>query len=284
MRSIVGIAALGTSLLLGQTPTPRSKFAAASVRRVPEQKQPGGEELRLFKCLGADGQLWTLQDIRDPTPARRGRCSGKYYLGSLVRTAYASSSMNGLEGGPDFSSNRFVNFQVEAIADDPERVTKAQLQQMLQSLLEDRFKARVHIETRQLDGYILTIAKSGIKFKETSSEETGSATGDPHLNGKYTMERVTKFLQGLLGFAAIVDKTGLAGIYDIKFDLEEIRLALPAEGNGVRGEGGGGGRVPRQFTTPVPKALEDQLGLHIERAKVPIEFIVVDHIELPTEN
>jgi uncharacterized protein (TIGR03435 family) len=43
---------------------------------------------------------------------------------------------------------------------------------MLQALLEDRFKARVHVEAREVDGYALTIAKSGIKFKETSGDAT----------------------------------------------------------------------------------------------------------------
>ena len=47
---------------------------------------------------------------------------------------------------------------------------------MLQTLLEDRFKARVHLEMREGDGYVLTIAKSGIKFKETSVDEKASAT------------------------------------------------------------------------------------------------------------
>jgi uncharacterized protein (TIGR03435 family) len=259
---------------------PRLKFAAASVRRVPGPAQPGGGQLSLFKCLGVDGLLWTLQDMTDPTPGRRGRCTGRYYLGSLVRTAYASSPMNGIEMAPHLSSIRFENFQLDAIADDPERVTKGELQQMLQALLEDRFKARVHVETRELDGFVLTIAKSGIKFKETLSGETGSATGDPHLNGKYTMERVARFLGFMLGSGNIADRTGLTGIYDIKFDLEEILLAPPVEG--VRG--GPGGRGARQFKTPVPKALEDQLGLRLERARIPVEFIVVDHLELPTEN
>src|SRR4030095_8345885 len=63
-------------------------------------------------------------------------------------------------------------YQIEAVADDPEHVTKGELKLMLQALLEDRFKARVHVEAREVDGYALTIAKSGIKFKETSGDAT----------------------------------------------------------------------------------------------------------------
>jgi uncharacterized protein (TIGR03435 family) len=78
---------------------------------------------------------------------------------------------------------------------------------------------------------------------------------------------------------SILDKTGLTGVYDITFELEEI-LNPVAES---QGRGGPQNRPPRQFNIPVPKAVEDRLGLHLERAKVPVEFIVVDNLELPTD-
>jgi uncharacterized protein (TIGR03435 family) len=208
-------------------------------------------------------------------------------------------------------------FQIEGVADDPEHVTKGELKLMLQTLLEDRFKARVHVETREVDGYVLTIAKSGIKFKETSVDATAgggapaavpgatspiargaggrgnsggcdrnSGVSPIFLRGKCGMGEVTSFLRRLWlsergGPPPISDKTGLTGIYNIDFVLEEVRLAPPPTGNGVRG---GGSPQERQFTTPVPKALEEQLGLHLERGKAPAEFVVIDHIDEPTEN
>jgi uncharacterized protein (TIGR03435 family) len=174
-------------------------------------------------------------------------------------------------------------FQIEAVADDPERVTKGELKLMLQTLLEDRFNARVHLETTELDGFLLTVAKSGIKFKETSGDATGRINGNnTSLSGKYRMAGVTTFLTWMLDFMPIADKTRLTGTYDLEFHLEEIQSPVPAAA-GPR-SAGGAAPPPRQFTTPVPKALEDQLGLHLERAKVPVEFIVVDHLEPPTEN
>jgi uncharacterized protein (TIGR03435 family) len=201
--------------------------------------------------------------------------------------------------GFPFGALTFV--QIEGVADDPERVTKGELQQMLQTLLEDRFKARVHTELREVDGYVLTIAKSGIKFKETSGEtnivsadptvlvpaaglqqpgkpDTDPVPGEPLLHGRYTMEGVVKFL-GNVGFAPVADKTGLTSVYDINFELEEILSAVESQGRG-----GPQNQPPPQFTTPVPKALEDELGLHLERGKVAVEFIVVDHLEMPAEN
>jgi uncharacterized protein (TIGR03435 family) len=100
------------------------------------------------------------------------------------------------------------------------------------------------------------------------------------------MGEVTNFLRQLLmtstsGPPPIADKTGLMGIYDIDFALEEVRLSPPPTGGGVRG---GGSPQERQFTPPIPKALEEQLGLRLERGKAPAEFVVIDHIEQPTEN
>ena len=98
------------------------------------------------------------------------------------------------------------------------------------------------------------------------------------------MGEVAAFLSLVLAFNGasppIADNTGLMGIYNIDFAPEEIRVSPPI-GTGVRG---GGSQQARQFSPPLPKALEEQLGLHLERVKVPGEFVVIDHIEQPTEN
>src|SRR6185295_3711479 len=285
----------GTAAGAARLQLPRLKFAVASVR--PHPQLGPGVTTGLIKCLGVDGLLWSPQNTRDRTPPRQGRCIGPGVpLAALVLTAYASSTIARLAPSQftaEAPCRRLAGCDIyvwfEAVADNPERVTKGELKLMLQTLLEDRFKARVHHETRELDGYAVTIAKSGIKFKETSSGETWSASGDSHVNGNYTMEQVAKWLSYLLsgvsppGSMPVLDKTGLTGNYAIKFDLEEI---LPAGADqaqaGIRS--GPGSTAPRQFTTPVPKAVEGELGLHLERAKVPVEFIVIDNLEPPTEN
>jgi uncharacterized protein (TIGR03435 family) len=277
---VAGIAALAMPVLLAQdkaAPATRLKFAAASVRSVPRPGPGVTATYGQLKCLGADGLLWAPKDMADSIPPRRGRCTAPGVpLFNFVYAAYASSPSVGMVG---FPFRQIPYFQLEAVADDPERVKKGELQQMLQALLEERFKARVHLETKDVDGYVLTIAKSGIKFKETSGEP-GLVGGSPRLNGKFSMNEVVRMLEFLLAPSAIADKTGLAGVYDMKFDVEEIRNQV--EGAGVRGEGATPGQ--RQFTTPIPKAFEDQLGLHLEPAKVQVQIIVIDHLELPTEN
>jgi uncharacterized protein (TIGR03435 family) len=258
----------------------RPKFAAASVRPVPV----GTPISSRFKCLGVGGTV-------SPT-ARRGACRGQIDLKTVVLAAYSTDpSVTGafqrITGFPDSIRGEF---QFEAVADDPEHVTEGELKLMLQTLLEDRFKARVRLEMREGDGYALTIAKSGIKFKETSIDpklvcDYNGRLARPveiFVRGTCEMKELTTHLSKLVLPLNIADKTGLMGIYDIDFVLEPVYLSAPtATGGGPRGAGVSS---VRQFTTPIPKALEEQLGLHLERTKISEEFIVIDHIEMPTEN
>jgi uncharacterized protein (TIGR03435 family) len=277
----------------------RPKFGAASVRPLPAGPPDFNNG---FQCLGIDGT--------GSATARRGRCTGQTDLAGLVLDAYRTdrpivfvTGGTRITGIPDSLRGRF---QIEAVADDPEHVTERELKLMLQTLLEDRFKARVHLEMREDDGYVLTIAKSGIKFKETSVDEKASATtltpvealNQARLQCQYNgrLARPAEiFVRGKCGIKELItyvrqmqplniaDKTGLMGIYNIDFVLEPIYLVAPtATGGGARG--GGGQSARREFTTPIPKALEEQLGLHLELTKIPVEFVVVDHIEQPTEN
>jgi uncharacterized protein (TIGR03435 family) len=276
----------------------RAKFAVASVRPVPISPLINNGLI----CLGVDG-LWGVPGRGSQA---RGRCVGDVVsLTELVFRAY--SSYSGMSPTGDFAITGMPRnlegsyFQINAVADNPERVTKDELRLMVRALLEDRFKVRVHFETKELDGYVLTIGKSGIKFKETSNDPicnapapagapapgngpgsrgpggpapgagpgplTGPGGGKLNLRGKCTrMEAVTGVLsRQALDRLPVADKTGLTGTYyDIDFILEfaeGLSPAVPAP----RGLGAGGAPPPRQFVTPVPKALEDQLGLHLER-------------------
>src|SRR6185295_1478681 len=287
-------------------PAARPKFSAAAVRPVPMNPLVN----RTLKCLGVDGllELGQVGSLGAPvrgyqdSEARRGRCSGPTVkLNQLVSILYGAEGLTRMTGFPA-SASFPVFYQIEAVADDPEHVTKGELKLMVQSLLEDRFKVRAHLETRDLDGNALTIAKSGIKFKETSVDANAAvATQTPQpsgrqcldnqrtrgpgyfVRGKCGMKELISVLEKLLINSSfpgpIVDKTGLMGTYNIDFVLEAIPNNLSPTEDGPRG---GGGQQSREFTTPIPKALEEQLGLHLERVKVPTAFVVVDHIEQPT--
>ena len=75
-------------------------------------------------------------------------------------------------------------------------------------------------------------------------------------------------LAGALG-RPVIDKTGLTGRFDIDF------RAAPPGGR----EGSPGAALP-----PIPTALEDQLGLKLERCRGSVEVLVIDRLEMPSEN
>jgi uncharacterized protein (TIGR03435 family) len=170
---------------------------------------------------------------------------------------------------------------------------------MLQALLEDRFKLRVHRETRDVPVYALTIAKGGLKlppFKEGSCTPVDH-TQFPPFSAPLTPDQIAKNChargtkdglnlkvdaQGMTldDFAKIfldthtlnrpvVNKTGIAGRFDFHLEYAPERGA-PADDVS---EG------PSIFT-----ALQEQLGLKLESAKGPGEFFVIDSVERPSEN
>ena len=84
----------------------------------------------------------------------------------------------------------------------------------------------------------------------------------------------------------VIDKTGIAGMFDIHLEVSRADLALRAVA-GRQGE-------QVEPSTPVlatdstgPSiftALQQQLGLKLEPGKGPVEFLVIDRIEKPSEN
>ncbi len=286
----------------------RLQFAAASVRQFydPNDHNPGVP----LNCRGVDGLLFPVPDFEQnmpPTPL--GRCvTTREQIVYVIRGAFSSTPLRAgwdwagqkgpIIGVPDW---RPPFFDIQATADDPSRVTKAELQQMLQNLLIDRFKLRFHRETREEDGYVLTVAKSGVKFKETSGLEMIAQRGmGPTVpiqearglresgsfvpsvwKGNFRMGEFVKTLESAFLSKPVDDKTGLKGLYEINLNFQ--RRLSGAGGGGDRGARSNSGPT-RDFVPPIPQALEQQLGLHLERGRVPIEYIVVDHIELPSEN
>lgn len=284
----------------------RLQFAAASVRQFydPDDHSAGVP----LNCRGVDGVLFPVPDYQNMPPTPQGRCvTTRENIVYVIKGAFSSSPLRAgwdwagekccVIGVPDW---RPPYFNIQATADDPSRVTKAELQQMLQNLLIDRFKLKFHREIREEDGYVLTVAKSGVKFKETSGPEMqpqrgmgpavpiGEARGLTQLGafvpsvwkGNFRMEEIVKTLQSMFLFKPVGDKTGLKGLYDITLNIQRRSSGAGAGPRGARDNS-----APAwEFDPPVPQALEQQLGLHLERGKVPVEYIVVDHIEPPSEN
>jgi uncharacterized protein (TIGR03435 family) len=280
-----------TALQSNATPDPRFHFEASSLRLFPLLKFASEHPTRL-RCRAADGELFPNPSNRDAVPL--GRCTGTFFPSELIEMAYASESMFKMTGVPaEFDVGAEWAYQIQAVAPNPSRVTKVELQKMLQALLRDRFKLKTHREMREVDGFHLMVATGGIKFKETSLDEQ-SAVLQPQddrapvpppeeiypvmMKGRFGMKQFAE--GGTLGTLLdrpVVDKTNLPGVYEITFLIE---LIMPT---GI-GRGAGEPASRLQTSASIPKALEQQLGLRLQPAKVPVEFLIIDHIEKATEN
>jgi len=190
--------------------------------------------------------------------------------------------------GPDWiESERF-----DVTAKVPPGATKEQFQTMLQNLLAERFGLKVHRETKQVELYSLIAGKNGPKLKphvripeaEADDPQPGSlktdAGGYPVLThgmtmawtrGKARLQGADQDIAWLVGQLAgqlggpVTDDTGLTGRYD-------FALYWAAR----QGDDG---------SPELPEAVQQQLGLKLERKKGPIDMLVVDRADkTPREN
>jgi uncharacterized protein (TIGR03435 family) len=146
--------------------------------------------------------------------------------------------------------------------------TREKVPPMLQNLLADRFQLVVHREPHQVSGYVLTVAKKGPKMEQAKGDEEGSntASSDTYLTAKnLTMEAFARRLSRNRDIGKlVVDKTGLTGRFN--FELQWIPESLESS---------------QDDRTSIFTALQEQLGLKLESARVTTQAIVVDRADKP---
>jgi len=149
---------------------------------------------------------------------------------------------------------------------------------MLQKILVDRFNLKSHFETKELTVYALVVAKGGSKMTEIqpASGPNGIKDGGSRHLGRGSIQSMGQPLKPLVNALTqqlgqpIVDRTGLTGYYNFTLTWTPEGLAPTANENS---------NAPSIFT-----ALQEQLGLKLERVKAPMQILVIDHIERPSEN
>ena len=200
-------------------------------------------------------------------------------LGPLVLMAY-DLNVRRISGLDHTFGDRY-----DIVAKAEHRVGSAELRQMIQSLLADRFQLQVHWETREVPVYSLTVANGSPKLRHSDQQEDDiprvrtpdSAGGRETSSGvSYTHESLADFAWALsrmagVGDRQVVDNTGLDGNYD--FTLTFDRNPVPPAGTDAQPRLG-----PDIFSAV--KAL----GLKLESAKAPVRFLVIDHVERPSAN
>ena len=220
---------------------------------------------------------------------------------SYIKQAFNLPRIDGVVlGGPAWlDTSRYV-IQGKMEAADLAAMQKVPVEKRLtnfrllqQSLLADRFKLKVHFETRIMPIYELVVAKGGPKLKATVMVPADAQNPAPHpakgpgtgmqgpgkLSGTGTTMSMTSVVLSQLpelggaGLSSVgrivVDKTGLVGSYDWSLDWTPENVdSTSADAN-----------QPGLFT-----ALQEQLGLKLVPTKGPVEVVVIDHIELPSAN
>ena len=209
-----------------------------------------------------------------------GRYTGRCItLWAIIYNAYEVRSFQDYPPGLPAWGDK-DKFDIEAKSDDDTTAAMEKLSMqergnmgraMLQSLLADRFKLRVHYESKVQPVYDLVLAKGGFKLKPLPADQKpGGMSGGPGMMIIHGMPiaAFAHFLsQTNLAGRIVVDKTGLSGNYEI--DLKWT----PDDQQGTPDAG------PTFFT-----ALEEQLGLKLVPTKAPVDVLVIDHAERPTEN
>ncbi|MCU1238332.1 MAG: peptidase BlaR1 [Candidatus Solibacter sp.] len=218
----------------------------------------------------------------------------------LIQNAYAVQAFQ-VVGGPAWMNT--VGYDLDA---KPEGATdRKQMWLMLQTLLADRFKLALHREKRELPVYALTVGKGGLK--RTPPKESGcvemppdgspppgsllcgravirmSPEGLKMEGSKVPMAELTRMLSALMG-RPVLDQSGVTELVEVhlSFTPDQSTAGLPGAG-GPRAPGGPRPPVDPEKPT-IFAAVQEQLGLKLGTAKGPVEVLVIDHVEKPTEN
>jgi uncharacterized protein (TIGR03435 family) len=144
------------------------------------------------------------------------------------------------------------------------------LRPMIQRLLADRFQLALHREPRRISGYALVAAKKEPKIAPVHVGEKahGMHTKDWHLVATgTTMPALARYLCRYVD-KLVVDKTGLPGEFSFELDWKPERLDTKLD-------------APSDTRPSIFTALQEQLGLKLKSAQVPIQAIVIDRAQRP---
>jgi uncharacterized protein (TIGR03435 family) len=255
LRSVpygVGIALLTASVAFGQVPSAAAPtatplaFEVATIK--PTDPAFGGIVMRLgggrFSATG-----FTLKD--------------------LVAFAYEVDNSQIVSGPNWFASDRFD------ILGKPEKegpLNRDDARVMLRTLLAERFRLKIHRETREMPVYVLTVGKNGSKMKPRMAGDGGESTRLTFQGTKATGRRVSakvlaEELQAMALDRPVLDKTGLTGDFDFNLSWRP--------GDSAAGDP----NDPDIFT-----AVQEQLGLKLEPQRAQAEAIIVAAAERPSGN
>jgi uncharacterized protein (TIGR03435 family) len=220
------------------------------------------------------------------------------FLGAAILTAYVPRTGGGryysddqVIGMPHWLESDQDRYDIFAKVDESDLTDwqnpakqPAMLRAMLQNMLADRLKLKVHRSTKEEPVYALVVRKKGPHFKE-------SALGESH-PGAYPMPGG--------GMLSMETKDGWITTHYFGISIGQvISMLLPSPGRPIQDKTGLTGKYDLKITKPVPAGagtpevkpvetsaadIANQLGLKLERSEGQVETLVIDHVERPSPN
>ena len=201
-------------------------------------------------------------------------------LKDLIEAAYDVRSFQ-IEGGPKWANA--TKYDVDATpgtrpqsaAFPPQNWTNVRFE--VQALLKDRFQLQLHREARVAPIYSLAIAKGGIRssvLSATQSPQKGITASQGTMLGEAASMTQLAYKLSRLFERPVVNNTGLEGNYDFKLQWTPDPPPSAPDGQPVDTSVG-----PSIFS-----ALQEQLGLRLEATKGPVDVLIIDHVDQPSEN
>jgi uncharacterized protein (TIGR03435 family) len=200
----------------------------------------------------------------------------------LITFAYGVHSRQIVGAQPWMTSERYDVTGTPTASGVP---NERQLRAMLQSLLADRFKLTFHRETRNLPAYVITVAPGGPK---NLTRNTTNPDGLPGMIfrglgnlpvSNATFAEFANVMQTAVLDRPVVDRTGLPGRYDFTLTWTADDSQFAQMGVRVPPPSGDPNAPPGLFT-----AIQEQLGLRLESTNAPVEALIIDRVEKPSDN
>jgi uncharacterized protein (TIGR03435 family) len=266
--------------------TPETEWTIPPSPKIPPMDANADPSFEVATIKPNDSGAPNLQGITMNGRNFRTRNSS---LGDLIHFAYDVQSKQ-IVNAPEWMEKD--RYDTAAVLEEQGVPNAAQVKIMIRKLLADRFKLTFHHDKKELSAYLLTVVKDGQKLTPTQRPGPQPGIGfRPGTGGltlmvmNATMADFTGFLQVLVLDRPVVDETGLKGNFDFQctFTPDESQFnghppMLPAQ------------QTDTTNTSSAPSApslynaFQQQLGLNLSAKKTPVDVIVIDHVEKPSEN
>jgi uncharacterized protein (TIGR03435 family) len=258
-----------------QKSTPDTAWAIPEPPRPMAANAPTTFEVATIKLSNPDapGKLFTV----------RGRqvLTINTTLNDLVTFAY-DLHVKQITGGPDWAGTQ--KYDVTGQPEAPGVPSITQLRGMIRQLLTDRFKLAFHREPREMPVYAIVVAPGGHKLTKNDTNPNGlpgllfRGLGVlPVTNA--TIADFAGVMQTAVMDRPVVDKTGLQGRFDFSLRWTPDESQFASMGVRVPPPTNDPNAPPGLFT-----ALPEQLGLRMDPVRAPVDVVVIDKVEKPSEN